>query len=216
MISEINQVIVLCNGYSRMLGGEKDVMEANCTCTLIRTKTGVNIIIDTMDCWSGPKILSALETHDLSPKDISFCISTHGHCDHLGNNNLFLDATHIVGETISKEDQYFYHNFSKEPYKITEDIEVISTKGHTLTCVTVIVKNTNHDSQTIGIVGDLFESYEDINDPSLWRSAGTESPGDQEKNRLRVAEMVDIIIPGHGPLFSVTQEIREKLKPQMS
>lgn len=169
-----------------------------------------------MDCWSGPKLIAALQTHDLSPADINYVISTHAHCDHLGNNNLFLNAKHIVGETVSQKDQYFFHNFAKEPYKISEDIEVISSKGHTLTCVSVIVKNSNFEGKTVAIVGDLFEKYEDIGDPSLWRSAGSESPEDQETNRFLLSTIAEVIIPGHGKMFDVTVEIIEKLREQLS
>ena len=143
-----------------------------------------------MDCWSGPKLVQALQSHGLSPDDIHFCISTHSHIDHLGNNNLFLQAQHIVGETIAKRDMYTFHNF-REVYPISSDIGVISTKGHTLTCVSVILRNSNFGGKTIGVAGDLFEKMEDIDDPSLWRSAGSESPEDQERYRSKIADMVE-------------------------
>lgn len=212
----LNEVIVLFDGYSLFIDNSVDRMEANCTCSLIRERSGLNIIVDTMDCWSGPKLLEALKSQDLSPEDINFCISTHSHCDHLGNNNLFLNAKHIVGELVSHRDQYYFHNFQKEAFKISEDIEVMSTKGHTLTCVSVIVRNSSLDGRTVGIAGDLFEKEEDIDDPSLWRSAGSESPEDQERNRSKVADMVDVIVPGHGPMFEVTKEMREKIRSQKS
>lgn len=210
-----NEIIVLFDGYSRMIGNSDDKMEANCTCTLIRERTGLNIIVDTMDCWSGPQLLEALKSHNISPNDINFCISTHSHCDHLGNNNLFLNARHIVGEIISQRDQYYFHNFQKAPFRISDDIEVISSRGHTLTCVTVMIRNSNLGGKTVAIVGDLFEKLEDIDDPSLWRTAGSESPEDQERNRSKVADQVDGIVPGHGPIFEVTEEMRKKLRNQI-
>lgn len=79
--------------------------------------------------------------------------------------------------------------------------------------MSLIVKNTNQEGGgTVGIVGDLFEKEEDIFDDSLWIEAGTEDEKTQRKNRLKIAEMVDFIIPGHGGKFKVTDEHRKKLR----
>ena len=96
-----SKVIVLFNGYSRVSEDGK-IMKANCTCTLIRSKE-LNIIVDTMTPWDKDKILSELHNkHQLEPDQIHYVISTHGHSDHIGNNNLFLNAVHIVGKSVSK------------------------------------------------------------------------------------------------------------------
>lgn len=211
-----NKIIVLFNGYSRMLENDVrgEVMQSNCTCTLIKEKSGLNIIIDTMDCWSGPRLIQALTEQGLNPQDIDFCISTHTHPDHLGNNNLFLNAKHIVGWSVSKGDEYFIHDFNNKPYVLSEDIEVISTKGHTLSCISVIVRNSGFDGKTVGIVGDLFEREDDIDNPGLWKDVGSESVEDQFQNRQKIVDMVDIIVPGHGPKFDVSIEIRDKIRNQ--
>lgn len=44
---------------------------------------------------------SELKSHGVIPEDINYVVSTHGHSDHIGNNNLFLKAKHIVGFNIS-------------------------------------------------------------------------------------------------------------------
>lgn len=64
------------------------------------------------------------------------------------------------------------------------------------------------------ISGDLFEKSEDIEDPSIWQDAGSEDPVQQSKNRLRVVELADWIVPGHGGMFRVTDQIRQSLKKQ--
>lgn len=51
--------------------------------------------------------------HNLEPSQIDYAICTHGHSDHVGNLNLFLNAVHIVGSTVSKENKFFNHDFSK-------------------------------------------------------------------------------------------------------
>lgn len=65
---------------------------------------------------------------------------------------------------------------------------------------------------SVAIVGDLFESSEDIGNASIWLEAGSENPSAQKKNRWYVASLADVIIPGHGKMFNVTQEARDKLR----
>lgn len=143
-------------------------------------------------------------------------ISTHGHSDHIGNNNCFLQAKHIVGQSISFKDQYELYNFD-EPYVIEDGIEVLATKGHTLGCVSVIVRDgkCNENEGVIGIVGDLFERYDDIDDDTIWIDAGSEDQKAQFQNRSAVADVVDYILPGHGGGFVVTESIRLKLRSKI-
>lgn len=100
---------------------------------------------------------------------------------------------------------------------IEKDIEVVATPGHTKTCVSLIVRNSNYENHgTVAIAGDLFEKEEDIFNSNLWISAGTEDEELQKKNRLKIAEMAAFIIPGHGPKFKVTEEMREKLRQDVA
>ncbi|XP_013176288.1 PREDICTED: metallo-beta-lactamase domain-containing protein 1 isoform X1 [Papilio xuthus] len=208
----MSEVIVLCNGYST-ISEAVDEMTANCTCTLIK---GVqNIIVDTMTAWDADKITTALKSQDLIPDDINFVVSTHGHSDHIGNNNLFLKAKHIVGFSISYEDKYYIFPFDKgEEYVINDTVKVIPTPGHTLSDVTVLVKSNKNE--LIAIAGDLFEKYEDINDPNIWLEAGSEDKVQQARNRSKIADLANWIIPGHGPKFQVTEESRQTLRKQIN
>ena len=78
------------------------------------------------------------------------------------------------------------------------------------------MRNTNLEKHSpVAIVGDLFEKEEDVFEESLWIDAGSENEKLQRKNRLKIAEMVEFIIPGHGPMFKVTEEMREKLRQDL-
>lgn len=66
-----------------------------------------------MTPWDADRIVKSLKLNGLTPDDINYVVSTHGHSDHTGNNNLFLKAKHIVGFSISVKDQYFLHPFDK-------------------------------------------------------------------------------------------------------
>ncbi|XP_045777652.1 metallo-beta-lactamase domain-containing protein 1 isoform X2 [Maniola jurtina] len=202
-------IVVLYDGYSILRS--KEEMSANCSCTLIMGKSN-NIIIDTMTSWDADKIVSALKLQNLTVEDVSYVVSTHGHSDHIGNNNLFLKAKHIVGFSVSFKDTYYIHPFEEgKEYSIDENVKIIPTPGHTLTDVTVLVTSVNKETFAIT---DLFEKIEDIENPTLWLEAGSEDPTQQRINRSKVAQLADWIVPGHGPQFKVTDEIRESLKSQ--
>lgn len=55
-MSTKNVVTCLFEGYS-VLEAENNRMLANCTCTLVRTKSGNNILVDTMTPWDREKLL---------------------------------------------------------------------------------------------------------------------------------------------------------------
>lgn len=44
--------------------------------------------------------------------------------------------------------------------------------------------------------------------------AGSEDPIQQRKNRSKIANLADWIVPGHGPKFKVTNKIRQSLAKQ--
>ncbi|XP_059617693.1 metallo-beta-lactamase domain-containing protein 1 [Phlebotomus argentipes] len=120
---------------------------------------------------------------------------------------------HIVGNNISYRETYYLHDW-KTPYVINEDVEIIRTPGHTPDCVSIIVKRSNLGAK-VAITGDLFEKEEDIVDDSFWRDAGSYNEDVQRWNRAEVASTADVIIPGHGPAFAVTEEMRRELKRQV-
>ncbi|XP_077287706.1 metallo-beta-lactamase domain-containing protein 1 isoform X2 [Arctopsyche grandis] len=204
-------IYVLYNGYSSLNVNSK-TMKANCTCTLIKGPS--NIIVDTMTPWDKDKIIKGLNEHNLMPEDINYVINSHGHSDHIGNNNLFLKAMHIVGLSVSIKDVYYLSAFENgASYKINDDIEIIPTPGHTLSDVTTIVKTLNKG--LCAVTGDLFECKEDIDKAEIWMEAGSESPERQKYHRFTIANMVDWIFPGHGEPFESTLEVRGKLKQQL-
>ena len=213
-----NELIVLHNGYSEMIPNQSSslsIMKANCTCTLIRN-SNYSVIVDTMTPWDGIKIKDSLKKYNLMPDMIDFVISTHGHADHVGNNNLFLNAKHIVGFSISKNDNFYLHPFEEGiSYFIGDDvddnrIEITPTPGHTMDSISVIV-NTEEYKKVV-VAGDLFEKEEDLKNPAIWVDAGSEDKKIQEYHRLRMLDVGDYIVPGHGAMFKVTDQLRSTYK----
>jgi len=91
------------------------------------------------------------------------------------------------------------------------EVVVRRTPGHTHSCVSVIVDNSQLGGR-VGITGDLFERREDIDDESIWMNAGSESVKLQRQERCKIAHLCDFIVPGHGPMFAVIETMRSQLK----
>lgn len=210
-----NQIIVLAEGYSRRESFESKSIIANCSSVLIKSHCGKNIIVDTMTAWDGDRILKELEHNSVDPKNINYVVCTHGHSDHIGCNYLFTNAErHVVGKCISKRDQYLEYDWDQPFQLVGTEIQIVCTPGHTLSCVSLLVKKSNL-GETIGICGDLFENEKDIWDSQIWIKAGSEDPKLQRENRSKLANLCSYIIPGHGPGFAVTADIRNKLQKDL-
>ncbi|XP_017079483.1 metallo-beta-lactamase domain-containing protein 1 [Drosophila eugracilis] len=212
-----NQVIILQDGYSRQEIGDDTAMRANCTCTLVRCRDGTNVLVDTMTAWDGEHLRSLLGEHGLGVDDINVVVCSHGHSDHVGCNYLFQKARmHLVGACASHGDLYMSHFGSGKPDEelaldSNGEVVVIRSPGHTLSCVSVLVNNSQLGGR-VGITGDLFERREDIDDESIWKNAGSENEKLQREERSKMAHCCDFIVPGHGPVFSVNALMRKKLK----
>jgi len=194
---KVYQVKVLRAGYSFPLDAGRQ--RANGTITLVRGDK--NILVDTGSPQDKGLLLAALHREGLSPQDLDCVVCTHGHADHIGNNNLFPQATFVVSQDIAQGDIYLPHDFSATSYRLAEGIEVIATPGHSGQDVGVIVRAAEG---VTAIVGDLFEREEDLQDETLWR-ATSQFPELQIANRRRILAIADFIVPGHGDKFSVKQ-----------
>lgn len=150
---------------------------------------------------------------NVKPEDVTHVICTHGHSDHIGCNYLFQKAKeHIVGHSISFKNEY---RCLIDDYIIDEGIRIVKTPGHTPDSISVIVDESNIAPGPVAICGDLFENEMDWTNPYIWIGAGSDSIVEQRKSRHLIANISDYIVAGHGSPFSVTQEIRDKLKTEL-
>lgn len=186
-------VSVLRAGYATRVGPTR--ARAGGTITLV---TGPRrLIVDTGGPLDRHVLLAGLKSHGISPAEVEFIVCTHGHGDHVGNNNLFPDATFIVSYDVCRGDVYTFHDFrGGRPYIIDESIEVIPTPGHTAEDVSVIVRTA---AGVYAITGDLFEHGDDADQ---WLAFST-NPEQQGTQRRKILGLADFVIPGHGPAFPV-------------
>lgn len=201
-------------------------MQASGTCCLVQSG-GHRIIFDTMGPWEKDLLITKLTTMKVHPEDIDYLVCSHSHPDHIGNNNLFTRAkVHIVGTSVYKKDNYDLSHFEPDgnyvyqtsrgqevdvitykPYRIDNNILIEPTPGHTLECISLFIENCERLG-SVALSGDLFEKESDIDDESVWISAGTQNLNLQRANRARVFNKVDYILPGHGPKFKT-----DRIKP---
>jgi glyoxylase-like metal-dependent hydrolase (beta-lactamase superfamily II) len=190
------EVKVLQAGYSIWIGPTQQ--RADGTITLLKGPR--QIVVDTGGPWNRQRLPGLLRRESVLPSDVSFVVCTHGHSDHVGNINLFPNATLLLSYDVCKGDVYTFHDFAHgQSYRIDDAVEVIPTPGHTKDDISVVVETCD---ATFAIVGDLFENEADRDNEDLWRSF-SEYPTEQEISRARILEVADFIVPGHGDLFRV-------------
>ena len=129
-------------------------------------KGSCNLLIDTGLPSQRDEILKAISEHYLDADNIDFVVLTHGHSDHIGNNNLFPKATFIMDSDICKGSLYTTHDFNTSPLELCPGIQVIATPGHTDHDLSVLVTSP---FGIYAITGDLFEKEQDLLQPELWQ-----------------------------------------------
>ena len=149
MKKSVASVVVLKPGYARWEGGYAS-QRAVGTITLI--KSHKNCMVDLGIPADKDSILQGLKNNRVAPKDIDTVILTHSDVDHIGNMNLFPNATFIGGNDVIEGD--LFKEFFKEKYVVDDNITVIHTPGHDNRSITVLVKT---EKGLVAITGDLFE-----------------------------------------------------------
>ncbi|KAG7205819.1 hypothetical protein KM043_007762 [Ampulex compressa] len=143
------------------------------------------IIVDTMTAWDRELIVKALQDR-------------RGTCVHRGD----IFNTEVI---------------TSEGYQLCGGVRVVATPGHTSEDVTVLVETESDGTRsTYAITGDLFEKEEDILNPSIWQELGApELQKMQSQMRSRIINLADVIVPGHGPQFQVTDALRNIVNNQV-
>jgi len=199
----MHEVVVLLAGYSRWTREGKQ--RAGGTVTLI--KGAPNVLVDTGAPEQRQQLLDALAADRVDASEVAFVVLTHGHLDHIGNNNLFPNATFVLESDIGRDGEYWLHDFDRAPFLIeTTDggppVEIIVTRGHTDHDVSVLVQTT---AGTVAVVGDLFGHDRDWVD-EIWREFTT-NEARQRKSREMILQRADFIVPGHGTMFKVPGQL---------
>ncbi len=200
MPQKLASVIVLKPGYARWEGYASQ--RACGTITLIQSTK--KCMVDLGTAQDKEVILKQLKAHGFTPEDIDTVILTHSDVDHIGNMNLFPDATFIGGNDVIQGD--LFKEFFKETYIVDENVSIIHTPGHDNRSITVLVKTAKG---TVAITGDLFEYDKDwvTTDTSEAWEPWSQDKELQEKSRAKIWKIADSIVPGHGDIFKVDKTV---------
>lgn len=196
-MKKLAEIHIIQPGYA--IWDEKmKVQRADGTISLIISQK--KIIVDTGLPKDKSVILNGLRRYGLNPENIDYVICTHGDADHISNNNLFNNAKLIVGFDVYDND---VATFFQNSLKIDTNVRVVEMTGHDDRSIGVQVLT---DTGLVIIAGDLFEFEGDFKNISDW-VAFSKEPKQHIKNRAKVWEMADYIVPGHGDIFKVDKNV---------
>jgi len=195
----VTSVRVIFEGW---LHRKDDVLlEAHSTSTLVVTE-GHNVLVDTSTKEQRAPLLQGLNAAGLRPEDIDILINTHLHRDHTGNNDLFTSALKMA-RTEERPDASFIC--------ITEDAEVLPgiglmhTPGHSRGSMSVVVET---DDLRYVIAGDAIPTRDNL---EKWRPPMINYDRSVALDSMRrIAEIADVIVPGHGNAFEPDPSSRKK------
>ena len=196
MILDTKKVVVILPGV--LVRTETGIiLDARSSVTLIRSE-GLNILADTSLGVNRAILLQALQAQNLTPENINIIVNTHCHRDHVGNNEIFPQARIYAHQACIQK-----HNFIKInsfPYSLTREIEIWETPGHSWDSITILVKL----DKVYAITGDaipLKGNYENWIPPVIHVDAARAI-----ESMKRIAEIADIIIPGHDSPFPIKKK----------
>uniref|UniRef100_A0A8C5KLS8 Metallo-beta-lactamase domain-containing protein 1 n=1 Tax=Jaculus jaculus TaxID=51337 RepID=A0A8C5KLS8_JACJA len=161
------------------------------------------ILVDTGGPWAREALLEALAGQGVRPDDVTLVVGTHGHSDHIGNLGLFPEAALLVSHDFCLPGGlYLSHGLCEEqPLVLGARLQVWATPGHGgQRDVSVVVEGTSLG--TVVVAGDVFERQ---GDEDSWQSLSEDTVA-QQRSRMRILGIADVIVPGHGAPFLVIRE----------
>uniref|UniRef100_A0A8R1DGF1 Metallo-beta-lactamase domain-containing protein 1 n=1 Tax=Caenorhabditis japonica TaxID=281687 RepID=A0A8R1DGF1_CAEJA len=212
VIFDINTVYILFkNGSAEQTVDGQYVFIATITLVKDRDK---NILVDTglgTNINAKSELIRSLEIHGLTPSSIDIVVSTHGHPDHVGGVHEFPDALHYQGWYSHQGTKFnLTALFENDSLNLSENVMLVKCRGHTSDDIAVVVRDAKGRGDVL-VSGDLFMRGEDIDHPMMWQPLSADIIA-QRESRRRYGCIVDWVVPGHGGMFRVTDDVKKALK----
>lgn len=191
----MTKVKVLIDGYVK-----KDGTKVVPTTTLIEDGKAKIIVDSGMGKDKVKALYKALQKKGLSFEHITTVFITHYHPDHTQYVACFSKAKLIDWLYIYDGDSWLDHQ--GEGYKLSPNVSVIHTSGHTPEHASLKVKTKKG---IIVVAGDVWW-HSDLT-PKIDPMAQDQKK--LEKSRKKILKIADFIIPGHGKMFRNPRKIRK-------
>ena len=160
----------------------------------------------------GQDIVEGLARHGVKPEDIDTVVLTHLHYDHVGNNELFPNATFIVQkdelELATKPPRFCMFYYPEFAYKleviqdrllvidgdhqVNDDVRLIKVGGHTPGCQAVLVRT---GLGTVCLTSDVMYNYKNLE--LDWPTGSFWNLQEMLDGYERIRSEADVIIPQH-------------------
>jgi glyoxylase-like metal-dependent hydrolase (beta-lactamase superfamily II) len=151
------------------------------------------IVVDPGMVRSRSLIIDPLERFGISPDDVSHVFVSHHHLDHTVNIALFRQAEIVDFRTVRRDDQVNPH--SGDGFKLAPNTTVWVTPGHSPQDASLVV-DTAEGRQAFTHLWWRADRTPDVDPYST-------DPAELARNRQRLLDGVDVVIPGHGAPFRV-------------
>lgn len=195
------------NGITFNLGG---------TNTVLIRDNDLNIVFDPGIIQLGRygTLVKRLAQFGLKPNDIDIIINSHCHYDHIEANYLFKDKPLIIHEKeLEHCDRTYWPEWTqafigimeiekmKSSKKITNNIEIVETLGHTPGSITALVKTQTGLEAIMGDAVIIKEDYMELKAPSVVVS-NTDVFQAIDSMKKIAKKSPSVVIPGHDAPFS--------------
>ena len=177
------EVKILLGGYS-----STDTGGHSCSTVVLVRDGNLVMVVDPGTMKDQNLLVDALAKEGLEPEDVNVVFITHSHMDHYRSIGMFPNSKALdfwgwwEGDVWRECDG-----------KITEDIEMVKTPGHSDGSLTLFIKT---EKGVVAVCGDVFwKENEPEEDPFATNLEKL------KKSRDLVLERADWVIPGHGPLY---------------
>lgn len=180
------EVKILVKGYV-----SADTRGRACSTVVLVRDGKIKMVIDPGTVRNPQELVKKLKNEKLSPADVNWVCITHSHMDHYRNIGMFPKAKTLDYWGVWEAD----NSWKLKGGRLTENIRVIKTPGHSYDGITLLVKTSEG---VVAVCGDVFWKE---NFPKKDKYA-TDAKKLGE-SRARVLKEADFIIPGHGGIYRV-------------